>query len=64
MRYPVVSDPNGETSAVYGVSGLPTLFVIDKRGVVREVSVGYDPSRDAPLETLLQSLLAEPSPQK
>ena len=59
MRYPVVSDPNGETTAVYGVSGLPTLFVIDKRGVIRDVAVGYDPGRDASLESLVQTLLAE-----
>jgi peroxiredoxin len=59
MKYPVVSDPNGDTTSVYGVSGLPTLFVIDKRGVVRDVAVGYDPARDAAIETLVQALLAE-----
>jgi peroxiredoxin len=64
MRYPVVSDAHGKTSVAYGVSSLPTLFVIDKRGVVREVAIGYDPSRDARLEALLQALLAEPAPTK
>jgi peroxiredoxin len=64
MRYPVVSDPNGETTSAYGVSGLPTLFVIDKRGVVRDVTVGYDPGREASLEALVQTLLAEQVAQK
>lgn len=62
MRFGVASDPNGETTHAYGVSALPTLFVIDKRGVVREVSVGYDPSHEAQVETLIKTLLAEPAP--
>jgi len=62
MRYPVASDPRAETSRAYGVSSLPTLFVIDKRGVVRDVSVGYDPTADARLDAMVRSLLAEPAP--
>ena len=62
MRYPVASDPQAETSKAYSVSALPTLFVIDKKGVVREVSVGYDPGHDAAVEALVKTLLAEPAP--
>jgi peroxiredoxin len=62
MRYPVASDVQAETSKAYGVAALPTLFVIDKKGVVRDVSVGYDPGHDAAVEALLKTLLAEPAP--
>jgi thiol-disulfide isomerase/thioredoxin len=62
MRYPIAVDPRAETTRAYAVSALPTLFVIDKRGVVRDVAVGYDPSRDAQIEALLKELLAEPAP--
>jgi thiol-disulfide isomerase/thioredoxin len=62
MRYPIAIDRRGETSRAYDVSALPTLFVIDKRGVVRDVAVGYDEGREAEIEALLQTLLAEPSP--
>jgi thiol-disulfide isomerase/thioredoxin len=62
MRYPVASDPQGETSKAYSVSALPTLFIIDKRGVVRDLSIGYDPGQDARVEGILKSLLAEPAP--
>jgi thiol-disulfide isomerase/thioredoxin len=62
MRYPVAVDPKGETSRAYDVSALPTLFVIDKRGVVRDVAVGYDEGREAQIEALLKELLAEPAP--
>jgi thiol-disulfide isomerase/thioredoxin len=61
MRYPIAVDPKGETSRAYDVSALPTLFVIDKRGVVRDVSIGYDEARDAQIEALLKELLAEPA---
>jgi thiol-disulfide isomerase/thioredoxin len=62
MRYPVAADPRAETSRAYDVSALPTLFVVDKRGVVRDVAVGYDPGRDVQVEALIKSLLAEPAP--
>jgi thiol-disulfide isomerase/thioredoxin len=62
MRYPVASDAHAETSKAYSVSAIPTVFIIDKRGVVRNVSVGYDPGQDAKVEGLVKTLLAEPKP--
>ena len=62
MRYSTASDANDATASAYGVSALPTFFVIDKRGVIREVVVGYDPTKHREIEKLLQSLLAEPAP--
>jgi thiol-disulfide isomerase/thioredoxin len=61
MRYALATDPRGETTREYGVSALPTLFVIDKRGVVRDVAIGYSPEREAQIEALVQRLLAEPA---
>jgi thiol-disulfide isomerase/thioredoxin len=62
MRYPVASDPQAGTSKAYSVSSLPTLFIIDRKGVVRDVSIGYDPGQDAEVEALVKTLLAEPAP--
>ena len=64
MRYAIGVDKGAETTQAYTVSSLPTLFVIDKRGVVRDIAVGYDPSpsRDAQLEALVRTLLAEAAP--
>jgi thiol-disulfide isomerase/thioredoxin len=62
MGYSVGSDIHGETTRSYGVSSLPTMVLIDKRGVVRDVSIGYDPGEDARLEQSIRSLLAEPAP--
>ncbi len=62
IKYPSLSDPGSMVSRAYHVNGIPSLFVIDRRGVVREVYVGFDPGRDAKLEALVQALLAEPGP--
>lgn len=63
MSYAVAADPNGATMMAYGVRAIPAMFIIDKKGVIREVLVGYEPSRHAEIEKLLQTLLAEPAPK-
>jgi peroxiredoxin len=62
LRYPMASDPRAATSAAYGVTALPTIFVIDRTGVVRDVTVGADPDEEARTEVLIRKLLAEPVP--
>ena len=62
VSYGIGVDRHGQTTRSYGVVSLPTLVVIDRRGVVRDVAVGYDPSEDARLEANVKALLAEPAP--
>lgn len=62
MKYAVASDANETAMAAYGVKVLPTLFVIDKKGVIRDVMTGFDSNKPAELEKLLKTLLAEPAP--
>ena len=62
VHYAVAVDKHAETTRSYGVVSLPTLVVIDRRGVVRDVAVGYDSSEDARLDSSLRTLLAEPPP--
>jgi peroxiredoxin len=63
MRYAsVASDESYATQRAFGVRALPTVFVIDKRGVIRDVSVGFDPRKEVQMEALLRRLLAEPAP--
>ena len=52
---PSPSIKHGQTTRSYGVGSLPTLFVIDKRGVVRDVAVGYDEGRTRGSRTAPQS---------
>jgi thiol-disulfide isomerase/thioredoxin len=62
VHYAVAVDKHAQTTRSYGVMSLPTLVVIDRRGVVRDVAIGYDSSEDARLESSIRSLLAEQAP--
>jgi thiol-disulfide isomerase/thioredoxin len=63
MRYAAIgTDTSYTTQRAFGVRALPTVFVIDKRGVIRDVSVGFEPRKEAEMEALLRRLLAEPAP--
>ncbi len=58
VGYTLASSP--ASVATYGIHSLPTLVFIDRRGVVREVSVGV--SSPQALEDIVVRLLAEPAP--
>lgn len=59
MRYPSVVDNDGDTSRAYGIVGLPTMVLVDKKGIVRDVFVGFDPTGDARMEAMIKKLLSE-----
>jgi hypothetical protein len=44
----------------YGTFGIPQIVVIDKKGIIRRITRGWDASSAAPLETLVAQLIAEP----
>ena len=44
---------------LYGVRGFPTLVVLDKNGVVRDIHVGYSPTLKKKLVRVIDALLAE-----
>lgn len=62
LTFPLVLDPAGETSARYGVVGLPTTFIVARDG--RAVAFGVGPREwaGATGRALLDKLLAEPRP--
>jgi thiol-disulfide isomerase/thioredoxin len=62
MSYTVASDASETVSTAYGVSALPTMFLVDKKGVIREAWVGFDPARHREIEKAMTALLAEPNP--
>lgn len=62
IPYAVASSAAGEPD--YLVPALPTTFVIDRQGVVREVFVGALGERRAAAEALLEQLLEEPGAER
>lgn len=48
---------NDDMKTQWGVTGIPTMFVIDKKGVVRKVQVGFDAKLEEILEKAIKPLL-------
>ncbi len=53
----VLMDMEGEVSEAYRVYGLPTLFIIDKQGVLRFRHIGFRPDLESQLEKAIAPML-------
>ncbi|MBN2195731.1 MAG: redoxin domain-containing protein [Polyangiaceae bacterium] len=62
IGYPVLADEAGDTTLRYRAFALPTLFVIDRMGIVRDLLVGYDAPSLGALMAHVDGLLGEPAP--
>lgn len=62
MGYTLASDPDSTVTRDYWASQIPTLFIIDRSGTVRDVMVGYSEHRLAQFESLVELLLEQPPP--
>ena len=63
IKYAVGLDKDQSIFPAYGITSLPTMFVIDKRGVVRGAEIGFDPAGLVRAEALVKALLAEKAPE-
>jgi cytochrome c biogenesis protein CcmG, thiol:disulfide interchange protein DsbE len=57
VTFPSLVDRTGEVSRQWRATGLPTTFLIDRQGIIRDVRVGA--YTDAMLEDRLTKLLAQ-----
>ncbi len=55
----VALDKDAATGQALGVDGIPHSVIIDKKGVVRKVHVGFGPGMDGILKDEILQLLAE-----
>jgi thiol-disulfide isomerase/thioredoxin len=56
-----VAERAADNVAVYGVSAYPTAVLLDRRGVVRYISIGISPAETRELADMIEKLLAEPA---
>ena len=63
LAYGFVVGDSDEDILNYGVYGIPTYFLIDRRGTLRSIDIGGG-SRTADLEKLIKKLIDEPAPTK
>jgi thiol-disulfide isomerase/thioredoxin len=59
VNYPVVRDAEGDTPQAYGVLGMPTGYLIDRRGVVRYVHQGFRKTDGVQLRAAIIELLED-----
>ncbi|HEX7082086.1 MAG TPA: TlpA disulfide reductase family protein [Gammaproteobacteria bacterium] len=57
--YPVLHDAGGFVGRLYDVDSLPTLILVDRRGVVRRVFVGYETGDEQAYRAGVRDLLRE-----
>lgn len=41
INFPVINDADGHISASWGVQAVPASFVVDTKGIIRNVEIGY-----------------------
>ena len=55
ITFPVPLDPDGKMAKRYGVYAIPTNFLIDREGVIREILIGEVFREEKPLRDLLKN---------
>ena len=58
LKFTVAMDTDGAVGTAYSAEAIPMLVLVDKKGVIQSVHVGYNPAIKATLEKELDALLA------
>lgn len=59
VQYKALSDPQGNTPALYEVKGMPTAYLLDGNGQIRLIHEGFKPADITEIEAEVTKLLAE-----
>ncbi len=62
IAYPVLFDARQETPQAYRIAGMPTAFLVDRRGNLRATHTGFKTGDSQKLKQQIQQLLQEPPP--
>ena len=60
VTFPVPLDPDGGLARKYGVYAIPTNFLIDREGIIREILIGEVFREEKPLRDLLKNYFPSP----
>jgi peroxiredoxin len=58
LKFTVAMDTDGAVGTAYGAEAIPMLVLVDKKGVIQSVHVGFNPSIKATLAKELDALLS------
>jgi thiol-disulfide isomerase/thioredoxin len=63
LSYGFAISEEGRNDVRYGVSSIPTTFLLDRRGMVRFISIGSSDVEAAALSKMVRKLIEEPPPK-
>jgi peroxiredoxin len=59
LKFPALQDTTGSIQLLYGTTGVPETFIIDKQGKVAFVEIGAGDWRESDKQALIQGLIEE-----
>ena len=59
VAYPIAIDTTGDSGRAFSVAGMPSGYLIDKKGMIREIHVGFRKGDEVILQERIAALLAE-----
>jgi len=57
VSYPVLLDPKGKVPQKYNLPGMPTSYLIDRKGKIRKVHIGFKKQDMSKIRKQVMSLL-------
>ena len=61
VKYTIVQNPQGDIPKAFGLNGMPSSYLIDRDGMVRQRYVGFEPTDIAVLKTEITKLIGKPN---
>jgi peroxiredoxin len=59
VSFPILYDTDSKVSKLYGVSGMPSTVIVDRKGTVRMIHHGYKPGDEEEYLSSIRSLMRE-----
>jgi peroxiredoxin len=59
VTFPILYDTDSKVSTLYGVAGMPSTVIIDRKGNVRMIHRGYKPGDEEEYLSSIRSLMRE-----
>ena len=59
VAYPIAIDTTGDSGRAFAVAGMPSGYLIDKKGMIREIHVGFRKGDEVILQERIAALLTE-----
>ena len=59
INFKIITDPDSKIANQFNIEAIPSTFVLDKKGVLRYMHVGFSPGDKEKFKTEIETLLSE-----